>query len=169
MARTTKRAIATIEHDAQALELRKAGLTYERIAEALGFADRSVAWNCVNRQLKATVQEPADDLRKMEGERLDALLRSAWPAAMRGSEKAIAACLSIGDRRAKLFGLDAKTKVDLSGTLQTASEVTIHGSDFARQVLADPEALDKALDLLDLVAERNGLADLPGAPSVTDE
>lgn len=112
----TREVIEAAELDARALELRKAGLTYERIADAIGVSSRGNAHRIVQRALQATIQEPADELRKMEGERLDALLRAMWPQAMQGNEKAVQTCLSILDRRAKLFNLDlGKARIELSG------------------------------------------------------
>jgi hypothetical protein len=57
--------------------------------------------------LAATIQEPADELRRLEAERLDALLEAVWPEAMTGRRSAVESALRIMDRRSKLVGLDA--------------------------------------------------------------
>lgn len=133
MAKITKTTIATREQDGRCLELRKAGLTYERIAEALGLSDRSIAWKGVNRALQLTIQEPADELRKIEGERLDALLRAMWPQAMQGKGWAVDRCLSVMERRARLLGLDAPLKSRIEVITEDAVDAAI------RQLEADLE------------------------------
>lgn len=102
------------ENQLRALELRKAGLTYQKIADALGYANPMGAWKAVNSALKKTLQEPSDDLRKMEVERLDAMLFALYPSAMKGMQGAVDRILRIMERRAKLLGLDAPTKTDVT-------------------------------------------------------
>lgn len=102
--------IRITERERDALELRKGGMTFERIAEQLGYADRSGAWRAVNAALSATLQEPSDELRRLECERLDALLLAMWPKALEGSTWHVDRCLAVMDRRAKLLGLDAPTR-----------------------------------------------------------
>ena len=101
------RSVEHVEKQAEALRLRKAGKTFEQIAQALGYTNRGTAYQLVMQALKATIQEPADDLRKLEAERLDALLDALWPTAIAGKWLAVDRCLAIMDRRAKLLGLDA--------------------------------------------------------------
>jgi hypothetical protein len=107
--------IAIIERQAQALEMRKAGQTFEHIAQAIGYTNGGGAYKAVERALKATLQEPADELRRLECERLDAMLRALWPSAISGKWLAVDRCLAIMDRRAKLLGLDApiRTRIDV--------------------------------------------------------
>jgi hypothetical protein len=108
---TTPERIALAEKERQALDLRKAGVTFEQIANKLGYSDRSGAAKAVRRALTDTIQEPADELRRLECERLDTLLRALWPAAISGKWLAIDRCLSIMDRRARLLGLDAPVRM----------------------------------------------------------
>lgn len=95
----------------RALELRKAGWGYDQIAEECGYRDRSGAYRAVARALKATLREPAADVRRLEVERLDALLKGLWTAASQGDNYAIDRALKIMDRRAALLGLDAPRRV----------------------------------------------------------
>jgi hypothetical protein len=99
--------IAIAEREAKALELRKEGATYGAIARSIGYTDRSAAAKPVSRALAATIQEPADELRRLESERLDALLAAVWHDAMAGRRSAVESALRIMDRRSKLIGLDA--------------------------------------------------------------
>lgn len=65
-----ERDLATAERDAKAAKLRSEWWSYSQIAEHLGIP-KSTAYESVQRVLAETVQEPADDVRKMELERLD--------------------------------------------------------------------------------------------------
>lgn len=105
--KATPNRIAIAERERDALELRIGGKTYDQIADALGYSERGGAAKAVSRALAATIQEPADELRRLEAERLDALDRVLWPLALDGNLGAVARCLAIMARRAKLFGLDA--------------------------------------------------------------
>jgi len=104
-----------IERQAEALEYRKMGYTYAQIAQSLGMGCAQTAWNAVENALKATIQEAADDVRRLELERLDAMFISAYGNAIKGDLVAHTACLNIMKRRAALQGLDAPEKRELTG------------------------------------------------------
>lgn len=111
------------EKEAQVLELRKAGWTFERIAERLGYAQKSGAWKAYDRALTATLQEPADELRHLERERIDALFNAMYEVAVtKGSARHAEIALKAMERRAKLMGLDAPERriVDVVTTDQWA-------------------------------------------------
>jgi hypothetical protein len=59
--------------------------------------------------------EKAEEVRRLELERLDAMLAGIWSRAARGEEAAIDRVLKIQARRAALLGLDAATKQEHSG------------------------------------------------------
>lgn len=113
------RAVQSHDRKLKALELRKAGYSYHRIGEALG-CTKSQAHRDVGAALKLTLQEPADDVRALEAERLDDLLRALWPDARNGNHGAIDRALRIMERRAKLLGLDAPTRTEHSGNLNVS-------------------------------------------------
>lgn len=115
--RHSARRITAAERRRQALELRKAGATYDRIAQQLGFANRGGAYRAVETALREITAEPAQDVRQLELERLDALLLGLWPQARKGNQGAVDRVLRIMERRAKLLGLDAPTKAEVGGKL----------------------------------------------------
>lgn len=94
-----------------ALELRKAGVTYEGIAKQLGYRSPEAAFQAVKAALKSTLQEPAEGVREMELKRLDDMLLAMWPQVKSGNQGAIDRCLRIQERRSRLLGLDAPTKI----------------------------------------------------------
>ena len=111
----TRRVQAHTRH-LQALELRKAGVTYQAIADQLGYANARGAHKAVASALKATLREPAEELRTMELERLDAMLLPLWRRVQQGDERAVDRALKIMERRARLLGLDAPSKTEQSGS-----------------------------------------------------
>jgi hypothetical protein len=111
------RAARGLEHQRQALELRRAGLGYEAIGERLGLK-KSQAHRLVTRALeeaRAQVTANADELRSEELSRLDGMLQGLWPRARKGEVSAVDRVLKIAERRAKLLGLDAPEKRELFG------------------------------------------------------
>ena len=108
-----------VEKRRQSLELRKAGATFDMIARQVGYASPASAYKAVLQALRDTCQEPADDVRRLELERLDRLMLAHWPAAIGNASDpedpgaklpadadAAELVLKITDRRAKLLGLD---------------------------------------------------------------
>jgi len=106
--KSSPRRIEARERSARALELRKQGYTFEQIASALGYRGRQGAFESVMSALREEIREPAAELRSLDLERMDALWRAQYPAAVAGDVVALNACLRILERRAKLLGLDAK-------------------------------------------------------------
>jgi len=105
--KTSERRLTAIEKQRQALVLRKAGASYEAIAEQLGYGGKSGVHNAVQSAMRRTLQAPADELRALELGRLDDLLKGVWGAACAGNVAAIDRVLKIMARRAALLGLDA--------------------------------------------------------------
>ena len=113
--KTSKRRIAAVEKQVKALELRKAGVTFEEIAKTLGYAGPSGAFRAVDSALEKTLQEPADKLRQIEWLRLEQMQRALWPTALSGDLGAIDRLVRIMERRARLLGLDSRVEVGLVG------------------------------------------------------
>ena len=107
--------LASHDRKLRALELRKAGVPFQAIADQLGYRSSSGAFNAVKAALKATLREPADELRELEVARLDAMLLPLWRRVQSGDEKAVDRVLRIMERRARLLGLDAPRRQELSG------------------------------------------------------
>ena len=93
----------------KAIDLRKAGHTYETIAEQCGWNSPQAAHKAVQKALTDTLREASDDLRTLEALRIDRMLAGLWPKAITGNAAAVRAVISLMDRRARLLGLDQKT------------------------------------------------------------
>ena len=105
--------IATLERRSQALALRRAGAQYDEIGKQLGIS-KVAAYMHVKKYLEDTAKttgEDAEVVRAIELERLDRMLLGAWPKASNGDTDAIHTVLRIMERRAKLQGLDAPSKI----------------------------------------------------------
>ena len=111
--RNLDQSVQSLDRQLKALELRKAGVNYQQIADTLGYANPSGAFKAVERALKALQKEPASELLALELERLDAMLVAIAPAVRAGNFGAIDRALKIAERRAKLLGLDAAAKLDV--------------------------------------------------------
>jgi len=104
------------EREKEALRLRLAGKTYAEIGEALGVTEQG-AHKIIMRVLKRLNEKIVEDgmaVRRIEVERLDALLRVVWPKAQDGDLAAVDRILRISKRRSELLGLDAPMAVDLT-------------------------------------------------------
>lgn len=136
-------AISVAERQARAVELRKSGHTFQQIADQLGYAGHQGAYKAVMSALKKTLQEPADELRTLELERLDAMLNSLWPQIMARNAytpRAVEVALKVMDRRAALIGLDAPKQVEDHRT------ITLN-------VMAEQWAEQTGLDKNEIIAE----------------
>jgi len=105
--------MAAAERERQALELRKQGSTFDQIAQAVGYADRSAAYKAVMRGLKATLREPADEVRALYLERLDYVMQCMAPRMAEGNPQAAAAYIKALERQAALLGLDAPLRTEM--------------------------------------------------------
>lgn len=131
-----KRIKAIEERRAQAIELRKAGMTYRQIAEEIGYADASSAQKAVQEGLKEVLLDAgAEDVINLELARLDeytlqvfAILRdedASYDQKLRALDRA----LMIAERRARYLGLDAPEKIDMNvhGSAEHIHVVRIEG------------------------------------------
>ena len=119
--------LETAERRAYVLQLRKGGATYDAIAQAAidkfgverlpnGYDCRYV-WKDVKRELdrlRADIADSAEAIIELEVQRLDAMLTTLWPQVAKGHLGAVDRVLRVMDRRAKLLGLDAPTKADVT-------------------------------------------------------
>lgn len=113
---TAPRKTTATERRQQALDYRIAGLTFQQIGDKLGITKQAAhalivaALDDINK--KTAID--AEKLREMELERLDSLWRTVYPQAKSGNLGATDRALKIMERRARLLGLDAPVKNDLT-------------------------------------------------------
>ena len=87
-----------------AVEMRMMGSSYEEIAEILGYASKSGAWQAVNRAIDKHV-ETSIDLYRIDGlARLDSMQRLLWVRVNRGDVTAMRIVQSIINQRMRILG-----------------------------------------------------------------
>ncbi len=130
-ARSTPSTLRTVEKRADAIRLRITGLSYQAIADRLGYNDKSAAFKAVEAGRRELLTEPAEELVQLESIRLDAMLWNANQildaAKEAGDAELVLKCidrqLRISERRARLHGLDAPTRTDYRGDGQVLQVV----------------------------------------------
>lgn len=148
----------------KALDLRVAGKTFPQIAKELG-CSLGTAYGRVQQALAYSREAMASkgaEYRELEANRLNKLLESMWPVAigemqvlpkmddegntrktieeatLEGQQKAVDRVLKIMERRAKMLGLDAPAKTELTG--KDGQPMQVHN--------VDPVELAKRIELL---------------------
>jgi hypothetical protein len=110
------------ERQRQAAALHIAGLTYEEIAERLGYSHRSGAYEAAKVGMQRETLDSKSDLLEVELRRLDIMFMAVWVNARKGSVVAVDRALKIMDRRAKFLGLDSSPS-DAVPAAEVVSEV----------------------------------------------
>ncbi len=101
----TQHAVDAKERAARAMRLRAMRVPYDQIAKELGYANRSSAFNAVQRALAEIPREAAKELRIAELESLDIAEAALAKRLAQGELQAIDRMIRIKDMRAKLTGL----------------------------------------------------------------
>jgi hypothetical protein len=100
-----------LDRELAVVELRREGKTWQQIAEVVNYATAMGAWKAYQRACQRTLQEPTDEARRIELDRLDALQRTYWEPAVEGNLRAADFVLRVIDRRARILGIDAPQKI----------------------------------------------------------
>ena len=98
--------VATHSKRVRCVELATQGLSYSEIARTVGYSGRGAAYKAVSAALRAQQAAAVDELRQLELERLDALQRSCWDAALEGDIASVDRVLKVIAARVRLLGLD---------------------------------------------------------------
>lgn len=150
-----------VSRQQSAVALRIAGANYSEVAQALGYASANHARLAVERALAASVgDESRDQLRFLEGRRLERLLRGLWAKATddRHPDQIAAArtALAVIDRHSRLYGLDAPTQMVVHSP--TAGEIEAWVAQMAAQV---SQGMPEEKDIIEgeVVVEDDGYGD----------
>lgn len=139
------------ERRARAVQLRIAGASLDEIAAALSYGGSSAESRraAVSKDLRRAWESAREaqavsavELRELELARLDRIQRGVWAHAVAGDTKAVRAVLGVMDRRARLLGLDAPTR--LEGALDVPVHVEL--ADMVRAARAREEQARLALE-----------------------
>ena len=99
----------------QAMELRMAGRTWQEIADHLGYASHTGAYEAVKVALSRSNHEAAEDYRSLTIGRLTKILQVHWPLMLQADNNSTRLCLqTIKDMR-EILGLDSPSKFEHTG------------------------------------------------------
>ena len=130
---TAPKMVTAAQRRVQALELRKAGYTYEQIGVALGISSQAAYKHVVKALgvINEKLSEATEELRTLEVQRLDRLFEVMYKKAEKGDMNAIDRCVRLMERRAKLLGLDApaKQEIGLDSTISINFVDIVNGSE----------------------------------------
>lgn len=105
MASDTNSVATAAEKRKKALDLRRAGWSFEDIAAEVGYANKGSAHRAVKQGIAAITRESATELLELQMSRLDDLMAGAYEAARNGDLFAIDRVLKIIDQQAKFTNL----------------------------------------------------------------
>ncbi len=131
-AEPTGKALAQTREEA-IVSMRLAGASFEAIARVQELTSATVARRTFEAAIAATLDSDSDipKARKLTGMRLERLLQSVWNKAINPKNPEqlayMRAALSVIDRHAKLYGLDAPQKMEVYTPNQEDKEAWIRG------------------------------------------
>lgn len=134
----TERKPVDVSRRAQAVSLAIAGMSWDKIAEVAGYSTGRAAQRAVWHAFEAYEAPRVDDLRNMENSRLDRQLAAIWPQVVQGNIGAGRLALQIGERRARLNGLDKQPEVVKTPGAQEVAR-------WVQQVLAATGQIDSSV------------------------
>jgi DNA-binding CsgD family transcriptional regulator len=106
--------VLAAERRSRALRLLSDGMTYQQVADQLGYANRGTVHRLVARSMAAQQVEDVARLRHLEASRLDALQVVVWDAAIAGDLTAVRVATNIIKTRIKLLGLALDREAQLT-------------------------------------------------------
>ena len=171
---TSRRRMEGIERQRQAAAMRAKGHTFDEIATALGYGSPAAAHNAVTAALQRAVLPVAEEVRARELARLDALedAIARRAAALEGAQlhedpsgkthvlgtqdSALDRLVKIQERRARLLGLDAPTKVDARTTFseQDIDSIVADARAIVREVVGERYGAEAAAEIDAVVGQR---------------
>lgn len=123
------------ERQNEALKLKVAGMSYERIAAQLGYADKSGAFRAVEAVLNRQESHAAESLRQIEDARLDVAVIKVWPGVVAGDPKAIELWAKLHDRRVRLHGLAMPEKLVVAAAISSQQSSGMTAEEFRDTVM----------------------------------
>jgi hypothetical protein len=123
--RQTNRTPAVLNKYEEVVRLRALGLSFQAIAERVGYAGRSGAREAYSQAIKMWGTEAVDELRVIENERLDHLQRTLMQKLdqtitdpetnVNDLTALVNSAINLSRRRSSLNGLDSASKHEISG------------------------------------------------------
>ena len=102
------------DRDLKCVELRKAGATWQAIADQLGYASPGHAHDQFMVVMRDYPREDVETWRNTISDRYDAMLRALWPDVIRGKWLAVDRASRILEAQAKLHGANRPDKIQIT-------------------------------------------------------
>jgi len=126
--RRFKKELKLADRHRRMIELRRAGFTYEQCAEELGYASKATAQKALSAALGKYQLENAEEMAKLENERLEQAHIVMEQLLLSGEDqtKAALAIVRISESRRRLFGIDkpSRTEIELQGSISFLAHLT---------------------------------------------
>jgi hypothetical protein len=138
------------DREIEVLKLRRGGLTFDMIADRVGYASASGAYKAWKNAMRRVVYDDVDAIRKTELDRLDIAQAAIWgdltdiqniDANTRA--RLILALIKVMERRSRLLGLDVPVKAQLEVNIYDRNSID---SEVARLVSLLNSKPQSALD-----------------------
>lgn len=120
MVNATERKATAAEKRKEALDLRRAGWSFDDIARQVGYTNKGSAHRAVKQALQDITRESATELLELELLRLDDMLAGLYDSARNGDNFSVDRALKIMDQRARLLGLYDHKADDTSAEVKKA-------------------------------------------------
>jgi hypothetical protein len=130
---------ALIEREYEVLKYRRGGMTFDQIAQRVGYKNASGAKAAYKRAMIRTLQPVADELRDTQIDRLETALLAIWNKVLKGDLRAIDRLIAISRRESELLGMDAPKQAQV--------EVTTYDGNVLRE---------RAQQIIQIVREHGG-------------
>lgn len=112
--KSSPEAIARHERDLLCVQLRKAGSTWQAIADQLGYASPGHAYDQFMGVMREYPREDVETWRNIISDRYDVMIRALWPEVLRGNWQAVDRVTRVLEAQAKLYGANRPVKIEVS-------------------------------------------------------
>jgi len=144
--------------EAECVRCRRAGMTWDEVAVATGYASASGAQTAYQRAMDRIVHDDVKAERARMTDQLDMLLSAHWTHALKGAVEHTHTVLRVMERRARLLGLDMPVRTELAITVWDA------GTDEGRELIELYEQLAGGL----ITGIEGSLAEAASGPRVLE-
>ena len=145
---STPAAIERLERDLKCVQLRRANMEWDAIAQQLGYSDAGHAYRRFMAVMKAYPREDVDSAREVELQRYNALLESVWPMCLDNDIDnkrqlwAIDRAQRLMDQRARLMGWNRPVRQEISVLTESTVDKAIKDLQVQLQAQAAAAGVD---------------------------
>lgn len=136
-ARKIARDVAVREREARVIQWRTQGMKWDDVAAREGYANAGGAYKAFIRGMRRIPAQAIDEHRRLQLEVIDAGVSALWPAYTQGKGYAIEKMMMLMDRKARLLGMDAPTRHQVTVSDQMTAEIEALAAELGLEANAD--------------------------------